>query len=146
MYNPHMRILAVLTLLAATGFAQTNAELKEQVRRAETAFAKTMADRDHAAFTKFLADEAIFMANGQPARGAKAVAERWKRFLTAKNRPFPGSLSSSKCSIPARWRPRPARPRPLRQARRDFQFGVAEGEGRGVEDRDGRRVSAVSGV
>jgi ketosteroid isomerase-like protein len=88
MYNPHMRIVLVLILLVAPLFGQTNAELKEQVRRTETAFAKTMADRDHAAFTKFLADEAIFMANGQAARGAKAVAERWKRFFDGKDAPF----------------------------------------------------------
>jgi len=47
-----------------------------------------MADRDHAAFTKFLADEAIFMAGGRPARGAKAVAEQWKRFFDGKQAPF----------------------------------------------------------
>ena len=41
--------------------------------KVEARFAKTMADRDYAAFTKFLADEAIFMANGQPARGAKVL-------------------------------------------------------------------------
>ena len=104
-----MRFFVALTLLVAPVFAQTNAELKEQVRRTETAFAKTMADRDYAAFTKFLADEAIFMANGQPARGAKAVAERWKRYFDGKDAPFSsGAPSSSRCSIPARWRRRRA--------------------------------------
>jgi ketosteroid isomerase-like protein len=88
-YNPHMmRVLCALALVAAPVVAQTNAELKEQVRRTETAFAKTMADRDHAAFTKFLAEEAIFMSNGTAARGAKAVAEQWKRFYEAKQAPF----------------------------------------------------------
>lgn len=88
-YNPDMnRLLCGLTLLAVPVFSQSNAELKEQVRRTEAAFAKTMADRDHAAFTRFLADEAIFMANGTPARGAKAVAERWKRFYEGKQAPF----------------------------------------------------------
>lgn len=82
------RLLFAVLLLGAPVLAQTNAELKEQVRRAETAFAKTMADRDHAAFTSFLADEAIFMANGRPARGAKAVAEQWKGFYQGKQAPF----------------------------------------------------------
>jgi ketosteroid isomerase-like protein len=50
------------------------AGLTEQVRRAETAFAETMADRDHAAFTLFLADEAIFVNPDRVLRGAKAVA------------------------------------------------------------------------
>src|ERR1044072_4336503 len=77
-YNPHMqRLLLAMTVLIAPVFGQSNAELKEQVRRAETAFAKTMADRDLAAFGKFLADDAIFMANGVPARGPQAITARW---------------------------------------------------------------------
>ncbi len=77
-----------MTVLAAPLFAQSNAELKEQARRAETAFAKTMADRDLAAFTKFLAADAIFMANGVPARGPQAIVARWKRFYEGKEAPF----------------------------------------------------------
>lgn len=68
--------------------AQRNAELKEQVRQTEAAFAKTMADRDHAAFRKFLATEAVFISGGNPTRGADAVAARWKRFFEGPNAPF----------------------------------------------------------
>jgi ketosteroid isomerase-like protein len=75
-------------LFAGLAFAQTNAELKEQVRRTETAFAKTMADRDHAAFGKFLAAETVFIGSGTSTRGAQAVAERWKRFFDGPNAPF----------------------------------------------------------
>jgi ketosteroid isomerase-like protein len=82
-----LRSLSVLLLLAAPVCAQT-AELKEQVRRAESAFAKSMADRDPAAFARSLADEAVFMSNGQPTRGSKAVAERWKGFFEGKQAPF----------------------------------------------------------
>jgi ketosteroid isomerase-like protein len=78
------RLLIALLFLAAPAPAQTNAELKEQVRRAETAFAKTMADRDLAAFTSFLASDALFMANGVPARGPEAITARWKRFYDPK--------------------------------------------------------------
>ena len=84
---PNMRVLVPL-LFAAISFAQTNAELKEQVRRTETAFAKTMADRDHAAFTGFLAKETVFLSNGNATRGAGAVAERWKRFFDGAKAPF----------------------------------------------------------
>lgn len=84
------RLVAVALLsapLAATASAQSNAELKEQVRKAETAFAKTMADRDHAAFVSFLADEAVFV--GRTARHGKAqVAEGWKPFFEGKQVPF----------------------------------------------------------
>jgi ketosteroid isomerase-like protein len=75
-------------LFAGLVFAQTNAELKEQVRRTETAFAKTMADRDHAAFAKFLAVETVFIGSGTATRGAQAVAERWKRFFDGPKAPF----------------------------------------------------------
>src|ERR1700693_3299408 len=44
----------------------TATELKQQVAATETAFAKTMADRDHAAFTSFLADEAVFLGGATP--------------------------------------------------------------------------------
>lgn len=67
--------------------AETNEELREQVKKAETAFAKSMADRDHAAFVSFLADEAIFV--GRTAlRGKQAVAEAWKRFYEGPQAPF----------------------------------------------------------
>ena len=69
-----MRRARRLLPAAAALFAQSNAELKEAVRRTETAFARTMADRDHAAFTRFLADETIFLSGGQATRGAR----RWK--------------------------------------------------------------------
>ena len=43
--------------------------LTEQVRATETAFAQTMADRDHAAFASFLAEDAIFVNGTKPIRG-----------------------------------------------------------------------------
>lgn len=82
------RLLCTLLLLAAPVFAETNAELKEQVRGREAAFAKSMADRDPAAFASFLSPEAVFLSNGQATRGAKEVAARWKRFFDGKQAPF----------------------------------------------------------
>ena len=35
-------------------------QARREVEATERAFARTMADRDHAAFTNFLADEAVF--------------------------------------------------------------------------------------
>lgn len=78
-----------LVLLAAVCLtAQTNASRAGQVRQAEMAFAKTMADRDHAAFTTFLADEAIFVSAKRTLRGAKEVAAGWKTFFTGPEAPF----------------------------------------------------------
>ena len=47
-----------------------------------------MADRDHAAFASFLADEAIFVGPGRVLRGAKQVAAGWKRFYEGAQAPF----------------------------------------------------------
>jgi ketosteroid isomerase-like protein len=76
----------MLAVLLAAG-AETNAELQEQVRQTETAFAKTMADRDHAGFVSFLADETIWLGNSV-LRGKDAVAKAWKPFYDGKQAPF----------------------------------------------------------
>jgi ketosteroid isomerase-like protein len=77
----------LLALFAVTLAAETNSDLKEQVRKTEIAFAKTMADRDHAAFVTFLDDEAVFFG-AKPIRGAKAVADQWKSFYKGPKAPF----------------------------------------------------------
>ncbi len=94
-YNPLMTsmtirwvLCATLLCVAAPVSAQTNAELKEQVRQTEIAFAKTMADRDPAAFASFLAGETVFMSGGRATRGSQQVAERWKAFFQGPQAPF----------------------------------------------------------
>lgn len=82
-----LAITIVLAFLAPALRAETNEELKEQVRKAETAFAKTMADRNHAAFVSFLSEEAVFFGRGV-LRGKARVAEAWKPFYDAKEAPF----------------------------------------------------------
>ena len=78
-----------LVLLIAAGLsAQPGTSPTEQVRRAEIAFAKTMADRDHAAFSSFLAEEAIFVGTNRVLRGAKEVAAGWKPFYEGPQAPF----------------------------------------------------------
>ena len=61
--------------------------LRQQVADTERAFAKTMADRDHAAFTSFLADEAIFVGEA-PLRGKPQVAAGWKQHFLGPTAPF----------------------------------------------------------
>ncbi len=80
-------LVATLALLAVPLSAETNAELQEQVRQTEAAFARTMADRDHAAFASFLADETVFLGRSV-LRGKEAVAAAWKRFYDGKEAPF----------------------------------------------------------
>ena len=79
---------AAVLVLAAAARAETSAELKEQVRQTEIAFAKTMADRDPAAFASFLAGETVFMSGARVTRGAKQVVERWKPFFEGAQAPF----------------------------------------------------------
>jgi len=72
---------------AASAVAETNDELREQVRKTETAFAKTMADRDHAAFVRFLADDTVWLGR-TVLRGRQQVADAWKRLYEGKEAPF----------------------------------------------------------
>ena len=68
--------------------SQTAADITSQVRAAETAFAKTMADRDFAAFTAHLSDETVFFNGQTPIRGKAAVAAAWKAFFDGEKAPF----------------------------------------------------------
>jgi ketosteroid isomerase-like protein len=79
---------ALLALLASPLGAQPAPQLREEVRRTEVAFAKTMADRDHAAFASFLADDTVFFGGQGVQRGKASVAQAWKRFYEGKDAPF----------------------------------------------------------
>jgi ketosteroid isomerase-like protein len=59
----------------------------EHVRSREIAFAKTMADRDHAAFAAFVSEEALFLGP-TVLRGRQAVAEGWRPFFEGAQAPF----------------------------------------------------------
>ena len=63
-------------------------EAQRQVRATEKAFARTMADRDHAAFATFLADDTIFMSEKRTLRGKPQVTEGWKGFYAGADPPF----------------------------------------------------------
>jgi len=84
-------ILTCITLLVAFAVTAQEADLeplRQQVEATERAFAKTMADRDHDAFTSFLADETVFFAGEKPLRGKLAVASAWKPFFEKPDAPF----------------------------------------------------------
>jgi ketosteroid isomerase-like protein len=63
-------------------------QLTAQVTAAELAFAKTMADRNHAAFSEFISEEAVFSNAGKSVRGRAAIAADWKKFYDAPSAPF----------------------------------------------------------
>jgi ketosteroid isomerase-like protein len=84
-------VAAVIIIAAATPWphaqGDATAMLATRVRETERAFAKTMADRDFAAFQSFLADDTVFMG-AQTLRGKQAVAAAWKGFYDAPRAPF----------------------------------------------------------
>lgn len=81
-------VLAVGVCCARGAESQTRDALAAQVRAAETAFAKTMAARDHDAFASFVADEALFFSNPGVLRGKPAIAAGWKAFFDGARAPF----------------------------------------------------------
>lgn len=87
---PVAALLVVAAALGCAGPAEgaSNEALRQEVFATERAFAKTMADRDHAAFASFLARETVFLSGETPLRGAEAVAAWWKRHYEAKEAPF----------------------------------------------------------
>lgn len=88
-------LAAGLALLALAACSTTppvatidRAALAQQVADTERAFAQTMADRDHAAFARFLADDTVFFTGAVPLRGKAAVVDGWKRFYEGPAAPF----------------------------------------------------------
>jgi hypothetical protein len=63
-------------------------QARQEVMAAERAFAKTMADRDLAAFSSFLSEEAIFFSGPTPLRGKQEVVAFWSRFYSGPDAPF----------------------------------------------------------
>jgi ketosteroid isomerase-like protein len=89
MRNRVATYLALLIALAMPVRAQQKpGSPADEVRAAETAFAKSMADRNPTAFTALLADEAVFFGGKGVMRGKAAVAADWKRFFDGPAAPF----------------------------------------------------------
>ena len=91
MYRRHLLLLA--PLIAMTGCASSPAlptqdVLIQEVTATEIAFAKTMTDRDHAAFMSFIAEDAVFLNGGKPLRGKAAIGDYWRRFYSSSSPPF----------------------------------------------------------
>lgn len=78
---------AFLFMTSLTGVG-VKPDLQAQVRTAEQAFAKTMKDRDHAAFVSFIAVDAVFLTKVGSLKGRQAVADGWKPYFTAPSVPF----------------------------------------------------------
>lgn len=78
--------IALAAFAGAAAADQTT--LAKEVREAEQSFAATMAARDYTAFTRHLAEDAIFFDGEKAVRGKAAVATSWKAFFEGPNPPF----------------------------------------------------------
>lgn len=87
MFN-FLKSFLIAALMISTCAATETSEVQRQVADTERAFAKTMAQRDHAAFSTFLSEEAIFFSGANPLRGKKEVARHWQRFYEKADAPF----------------------------------------------------------
>lgn len=83
-------VAAVAVLLAAfPGGAQDSLEVRRaEVFAAERAFARSMADRDFAAFGRYVAEDCVFFSGSTPLRGREAVLAAWKAFFEGRSAPF----------------------------------------------------------
>lgn len=80
-------LLAACAAVAPGGATDRQARVAE-VRAAETAFARSMAERDFAAFAAHIADDAVFIGGGRPLRGKAAVLAQWKTYFDGPVAPF----------------------------------------------------------
>jgi len=80
-------VVLLLTLGTADG-GERGEGPGSDLRTTEEAFAQTMADRDHEAFTSFLAEDTVFFGPQGEIRGSKAVAAAWKPFFDGPEAPF----------------------------------------------------------
>lgn len=82
-------IFAIFALvLSSSAYAQSVQDIEAEVAEVERAFAKTMADRDLAAFSSFLADDAVFWSDDGALRGKQAVIEAWSSLYEGETAPF----------------------------------------------------------
>ena len=88
-----MKFRLVVTLFVLAGIApaafatESLAELTEQVRATEVAFARTLADRDVKKFVSMIAPDVIWLAD-KPLRGPAEVLANWQKFFDAPQAPF----------------------------------------------------------
>ena len=75
-------------VVGSTARADSPAERAAQVRAAETAFARSMADRNLEAFAALIAEDAVFFGPDKAMHGREAIVASWKAFFDGKEAPF----------------------------------------------------------
>jgi len=81
-------VLAISTPASSHDKAKPSlAELTEQVRATEIAFAKTLADRDVKTFTSMIAPDVIWLGE-RPLHGPAEVVTSWQKYFDGPKAPF----------------------------------------------------------
>jgi ketosteroid isomerase-like protein len=81
-------VFAALLLAVGTVTAQSSLEARRaEVFAAERAFARSMAERDFAAFGRYVAEDCVFFG-GTTLRGREAVLAAWKAYFDGAQAPF----------------------------------------------------------
>ena len=89
-----MKSACLVLLVAASALnsspveCQTPEDLADQVRSAEMAFARTMAERDLDAFASHVSEQAVFFGGQSVLRGTDAVKAGWSPFFQGDAAPF----------------------------------------------------------
>jgi ketosteroid isomerase-like protein len=68
--------------------AQSGAAVREQVLATERAFARSVADRDQPAFSRFISAEAVFFSGDTPLHGKARIVAAWSRYFGTPQAPF----------------------------------------------------------
>lgn len=79
---------AAASLHAAAGAQVDLDALQHEVWATEVAFARSMAERDFAAFAAHVSEHAIFWSGSKVLRGKAAVLDGWRRFYDGAVAPF----------------------------------------------------------
>jgi ketosteroid isomerase-like protein len=113
-----------LAIVSSPIGADTQVELAQQVRDAETAFARSMADRSVDDFAKHVAADAVFFGRDQATHGKEAVVASWKPLFEGKDAPF--SWASEQVEV--------------------SQSGTLAHSSGPVYDREGKRVGTFNSI
>ena len=79
---------AVLLIALSSGAQPSLDARRAEVFAAERAFARSMAERDFAAFGRYVAEDSVFFSGTTPLRGRAAVLAAWQPFFAGPDAPF----------------------------------------------------------
>jgi ketosteroid isomerase-like protein len=85
---PALVLMLAVSIIVGVESTKPPDSPEQELRAAEIAFAKTLADRDHAGFVGFLSEEAVFFAGDKELRGRDAVVAAWKPLFEGADAPF----------------------------------------------------------